>query len=425
MDICTYNAGNGTSTEVAADFRRLAAAYPIIGAVEVADRHRQLNATGLQVLTGDGGGRGKAALLTSLPVASTGYVPCTPRTFVGTWGAGPSTIDAKGIRWARVQVDSQDVTVGVTHLVPSVQRPAKGPVARLGLRRRRALYRKHIAAIVRWAATAQGPLVIVGDFNATPDFPLLEPLRAAGLTCSTAASHPANDPGRAIDHHWSRGIDPLVVEALDGFSSDHKPVAVTYEIPDVPPPDPDPFVLPDRWARVKFRGKVVDNDLKYRLLAMERILGYKLTLVQGINPGGVAQSGGTHDGPAVDLAPYDWENKVHVGREFAALAIWHRTPAEGDWGEHEHGVPIGNKNLSWQAARQVEDYLANPPRNGLANHAPDTFPYRPDPVIPFDYPAAVRDVYRVKRIRTIQGLIRTQRERISAIQARMKYARQK
>jgi hypothetical protein len=216
------------------------------------------------------------------------------------------------------------------------------------------------------------------------------------------------------------------VNAKKKYSSDHRPVAATYTLlEEAPVPTPTPIVIPDRWARVKFRGVTVDNDLKYRLLVMERKLGYRLTLVQGINPGGVSASAGTHDGPAVDLAEWDWENKVRVGREFAALAIWHRTPAEGPWKGHNHAVPIGNINLSPAARAQVADYLHDPPRNGLANHAPDTFPWHPDPVVPFDYEGAVRDLYRLKRIKGLQARIKGLRDRISAIRARMAYTGKK
>jgi len=191
FDVCTYNAGNANATKVTLDFQRLAKAYPIIGCQEVADRHRILNATGMHVLTGDGSGKGHVALLlgAGAPAKATGWVPCTPATRVGAWGAGPSVIAPKGIRWATVTVDGGDVTVGVTHMVPSVQRKAKGVKARIGLARRRRLFKRHIAAIVKWVESTTGPLVIMADWNATPDFPLMQPLRDAGLTCSSAPSH--------------------------------------------------------------------------------------------------------------------------------------------------------------------------------------------------------------------------------------------
>mgnify|MGYP000846146897 FL=1 len=218
------------------------------------------------------------------------------------------------------------------------------------------------------------------------------------------------------------------MNAKKKYSSDHRPVAATYTLlEEAPVPTPTPIVIPDRLARVKVRGVTVDNDPKYRLLVMERKLGYPLTCVKGISPTTDPSnpSGTTHNGPAIDLAPYDWENKVRVGREFAALAIWHRVPAEGPWAEHIHGVPIGNKNLAASAGPvwpgQVAQYLHDPPLNGLANHGRDTFPWHPDPVVPFDYEGAVRDMYRLERIKGLQARIKGLRDRISAIRARMAY----
>lgn len=415
FDVCTYNAGNASAMKVGADFQRLAKAYPIVGCQEVADRHRELNATGMQVLTGDGTGKGHVALLlgAGAPAKATGWVPCTPATRVGAWGAGPSVIAPKGIRWATVTVDGADVTVGVTHLVPSVQRPAKTPAAKIGLARRRALFKRHIRAIVKWVESTTGPLVIMADWNATPDFPLLQPLRDAGLTCSSAPSHGA----RAIDQLWSRGLTVNAVEALAGFSSDHKPVAANYEHQEAPVPSK----IPPPFDRVTFRGRLMDNKTMYGLMVAERRLGYELTVTQGCyNAGKVPQSAGTHDaGGVVDLAPYDWENKVRVLRDLG-WAAWHRTPSEGPWVEHIHAVMIDHGNLAPAASDQVNspDKGYRYGKNGLANGGADTFPYRPNPIPVFNYPAAVRDEGIRTRIQVMQ-------ERIKAIRLRIAEARKK
>ena len=51
------------------------------------------------------------------------------------------------------------------------------------------------------------------------------------------------------------------------------------------------------YAKTKHDGKVVDEITHQALLAAERILGYKLTVVQGsYNKGKVRQSAGTHAG---------------------------------------------------------------------------------------------------------------------------------
>lgn len=209
---CTYNAGNADRDHVTADLRSLVGLFIIVCLQEVADRARELAATGAKVLRLEGKDRGHVAMLlqSSVQVLSWGYTRCTRRSWVGAWGAGPKVIAAKWVLWALVDVDATSWTVAVTHMVPSVQRKAKGPIARAGLRRRRALYRNHVAAIVAWAAGVQGPIALHMDANATDDFPLLQPLAAAGFVCMTAPSH----GDRAIDQVWVRDARPEEVHAL-------------------------------------------------------------------------------------------------------------------------------------------------------------------------------------------------------------------
>lgn len=226
---------------------------------------------------------------------------------------------------------------------------------------------------------------------------------------------------RDIDQLWSRGLTVNAVEALAGFSSDHKPVAANYEHQEAPVPTPS---WPKPYDRVTYNGKLMDNKTMYGVKVAERRLGYPLTITQGCyNPGGVGASAGTHDGGGVvDLAPYDWENKVRVLRDLG-WAAWHRVPAEGPWPEHIHAVMIDHGTLSPAAAAQVNDerigYRYG--RNGLANGGADTFPYRPDPIPVFDYPAAVRDERIQKRIAGLQAQRAALRDRISALRARITY----
>lgn len=209
---CTYNAGNATRDKVTADLRNLVGLFIIVCLQEVADRARELAATGAKLLQLEGKDRGHVAMLlqNTVQVLSWGYVQCTRRSWVGAWGAGPRVIAAKWVLWALVDVGGATWTVAVTHMVPSVQRKAKGPIARLGLRRRRALFRKHIAAFLRWAGSVDGPLALHMDANATEDFALLQPLAAAGFVCMTAPSH----GDRAIDQVWIRDARPEEVHAL-------------------------------------------------------------------------------------------------------------------------------------------------------------------------------------------------------------------
>lgn len=123
------------------------------------------------------------------------------------------------------------------------------------------------------------------------------------------------------------------------------------------------------YARTTYSGKVVNQRTKTVLTSMAEFLGYDLTLSQGSYNPGFGPSGGTHDGGgAFDLASFAAFDKVRVGR-MAGVAIWHRLPTQGDWPEHEHGIVLGDKEMSDAARRQVQDYMAG--LNGLANHARD------------------------------------------------------
>lgn len=145
---------------------------------------------------------------------------------------------------------------------------------------------------------------------------------------------------------------------------------------------------PDPFARVTYHGKLMDEKTKAFVQAMEERLGYELTIVQGCyNPGGVAASGGTHDGGGVvDLAAYDWRTKVKVAADLGAF-VWHRPYLPGVWGEHVHLGIRDHGRLSSTAQRQQQDWDAKPPRNGLASHAPmSSADYHPGKRITFTYP---------------------------------------
>jgi len=136
------------------------------------------------------------------------------------------------------------------------------------------------------------------------------------------------------------------------------------------------------YDRTTHDGKTVDWLTKAALMECERRLGYPLTIVQGSYHRGVSASAGTHDGGGVvDLAPWDWENKVRVLRA-VGFAVWHRPTLPGVWGEHIHAVLIGNSKLAPSAARQVTAYRAG--RDGLARNLPDNT-WRPKPIPTFTW----------------------------------------
>jgi hypothetical protein len=148
----------------------------------------------------------------------------------------------------------------------------------------------------------------------------------------------------------------------------------------------------DAFEKVVFRGRLMDRKCMAFLLAMEEALGYELTIVQGnYNPGGVAQSGGTHDGGGVvDLAAFDWRRKVKVAAELGAFA-YHRPYIQGLWGEHVHLGIRDHGRLSLTAQRQQQDWDSRPPRDGLKGHAV-WGGYHPGKQITFQYPVKVERV---------------------------------
>lgn len=155
----------------------------------------------------------------------------------------------------------------------------------------------------------------------------------------------------------------------------------------------------DPYDLVKHDGNTVDRITHEALLVAEKRLGYELTITQGSYVGGSGDpdSAGTHDGGGVvDLTAFEATRKVRVLRD-VGFAAWRRLPSEGDWPEHVHAVLIGNKKLSPAAARQVEKYLANPPRNGLKSNLIDPVP-RPDPIPVFRWPPAPTRIQRVRAL---------------------------
>ena len=142
----------------------------------------------------------------------------------------------------------------------------------------------------------------------------------------------------------------------------------------------------DAYDLVSVQGKTVDKMTAKALAHWQDILGHPLRLVQGSPNTTVSASGGTHDGHGVvDVVATDdvsWQDIVLTGR-YAGFAVWHRTPDQGPWSEHFHGVLRGNGMVSVAAAVQVDDYQAG--LNGLAGHALDPQPRPEGAILPFNY----------------------------------------
>lgn len=227
LSVTTYNVGSRNDDKLDADLDRLCAKPGVVALQECGDRQQMLARKGWWLLQGEEDGKAKVALLVhrDYPVIKSGYFKLSNRTFVGDWGAGPEVIATKWIAWAQFGVGERKVRVGCLHYVPSVQQESTNP----GSDKRRDLYRKQVQRTVKWEKKGRVTHLFCGDFNATPDFFLLDPLKKAGLGHRSAPSHGKRD----IDQHWFRRTDWLSVSnahALDGYSSDHKPVRLLYVI---------------------------------------------------------------------------------------------------------------------------------------------------------------------------------------------------
>lgn len=137
-----------------------------------------------------------------------------------------------------------------------------------------------------------------------------------------------------------------------------------------------------RLERPEWRGRTNVDALTIACIEhAEAIGGHKFTITQGSyqSGGGDVNSAGTHDrGGVVDLK---WcrHNRCIRALRMAGTTASHRTPAQGPWKDHIHLVVIGHPDLAPAAQRQVDAYLADPPRNGLKDNGPDDGP-RLDPI---------------------------------------------
>lgn len=156
-------------------------------------------------------------------------------------------------------------------------------------------------------------------------------------------------------------------------------------VPAIPPP----------YERTEFRGRPLDYATAAACVAAEQLLGYRLTIVQGI--GGASASAGTHlEGRAVDLAPYDAADKEKALRR-CGFAAWQRDALPGVWGEHVHGVLIfedrsNQRGLAPSGFRQIASYDRG--RDGLKDDGDDPHNFRPSPPVTFtrsDYQRIMRD----------------------------------
>lgn len=178
--------------------------------------------------------------------------------------------------------------------------------------------------------------------------------------------------------------------------------------------------MPDPQEFIHSRGVVMDRRLDAAFSEVEKDLGYELTVIKAHDvaaPGTVSST--THNGTGVaDLSAFDAKHKMPALKR-RGFAPYHRTKADG-FPEHLHVILRGKGHgLDPLAQAQVDDWMATPPKNGLANHGPDRDPWRPSPLPePFSYAAwwhaGQRRLERIK----LRNRIKRVNEHISALRAR-------
>ena len=161
--------------------------------------------------------------------------------------------------------------------------------------------------------------------------------------------------------------------------------------------------MPYPYERITFRGRTFDRITARGVEHWEYCLGklvhapgpIELPIMQGPYSTAIAQSGSTHAGSgAVDVGcpqGVTWGQVAWSGRLAAWFASW-RTPDQGPWGNHAHGIQVGNVRVSTAAAQQVWNW-ENYDDAGLVGNDKDLM-RDPEPVVPFRFPLGVVNLER-------------------------------
>lgn len=173
------------------------------------------------------------------------------------------------------------------------------------------------------------------------------------------------------------------------------------------------------YERVYRDGHVLNRRTLAMLEASERRSGVRVLLIQGSYNTSVSASGGTHEGGgAWDVWPvsgsYDDAVRFTKAARQTGVAQWIRSPNQGPWGYHCHGICIADKQLSPAARQQVVEYYAG--YDGLAGSGRD-YGWRPRPIPVFHYGRSLRrklvDSSRILR----QIKIRTHKKPVMGVKA--------
>ncbi|MCL6632481.1 MAG: endonuclease/exonuclease/phosphatase family protein [Alicyclobacillus herbarius] len=136
-----------------------------------------------------------------------------------------------GFAEAVMQIDGQDLHVYLTHL---------------DYRRDPQVRERQVHDMMRIIAQDRGPKVLMGDLNATPSAPELQPLwrvfaNALGKCSNPCMTFPADAPNRLIDYVLvSRGMEVKDAQVIDSQASDHRPVRVQLVLPAEKKENPSP-----------------------------------------------------------------------------------------------------------------------------------------------------------------------------------------
>lgn len=263
VTVATYNTEYGRSADaVVKELNQIGAAgADVIGLQEMGVRARR-DAVRAQLVDCD---RCQwDALMTDLPeqnatpilyrsstfrLVGSGTKKVSDRTYVGSSGAGPSTLKAKYVNWVLLRHSATGRLMYVlnNHAVPSVQGGGGG--RNTNNPERLELYRQHMAglrSLVTELSATGAAVFVTGDFNVNYRrdvivqdhlFPYHNLSQVNVYASYKRLGAPAigthRNGGRLIDyvHHLRRRGTPVSSQRiLTGYGSDHRPVLATYKI---------------------------------------------------------------------------------------------------------------------------------------------------------------------------------------------------
>ena len=160
------------------------------------------------------------AFMTSYPVisAETILIPEPTEEYEFDENSKRNYFERRCIIKAVVDVDSKDLCVIVTHMgLSDIER------------------KNAVSALCKIIDETEIPLVLMGDFNTTPDDSVLVPLyerlsdtneKSVNPTVST---YPSDSPEIKIDYIFYRGISCVRAQTVEEIISDHYPIIADFE----------------------------------------------------------------------------------------------------------------------------------------------------------------------------------------------------